>query len=939
MRILLVEDDEHLAELLTHTLIEQHHTVDRADDGLAGLSLAEELAYDLILLDVMLPKLDGISFCRQLRTRGSQVPVLLMTAKDASTDKVIGLDAGADDYLVKPISPQELLARMRALWRRGTSARSPLLQWGDLCLDPSTCEVTYSGAVMHLTPKEYAILELLLRNNQRVYSRSAILDQLWGFEDLPGEDTVKAHIKGLRQKLKAVGATDVIETIYGLGYRLSRNYLKNSPLEKTASLVTPPPPSPEQQTRSLVAKIWERAKVKTLQQIEVLEAAVGLIPMPEKNDRLWKRARQEAHKLAGSLGTFGLADGTQLARQIEQLLQLETALSLDQQQQIQQQVIDLRQLLEEANCPSLSKQPEPVAEVKTFVSANTQEPLLMIVDDDQTLAELLSAEAQNRGFRTAIAPNPNIARVEISRDSPDVVLLDLSFAESDEAKSNHSELDEAGLELLAELSQRVPPIPVLVFTGRGQEVDRVTVARLKGRRFLQKPTTSTDVLEAVTEVLAQDRKVESSILVVDDDPLILQALQTLLQPWGLRVATLDNPLQFWDALEATKPDLLVLDIEMPELDGIELCQTLRNDPHWNWLPVLFLTAHTDASTIQQVFAVGADDYVSKPIIAPELITRILNRIERTRLLRNQTETDALTGTANRQQSTQELSKLLQLAQRSQQPLSLCVLRLDHLKQTNSQFGHRFGDQALRQVAQLLRQKLRIEDVVSRWSGAEFVIGMYGINRSAGIEWLAEILEALRQVEITIEGKTSLPITFSAGVAQYPEDSLLLRDLYQSANAALELAEATGGDRVLPACWQPIQSEALLKTDVVLVHPDSSVAQPLLYALETRGYHNHWLQDGETAIDLLAGNKPEMRSQIILIEKNLPGIDGLELLKQLTQEQVTRHSKLIMLSLSPSEAETASELGAFDYISDPYRLPVVMQRLRRAFVTATKLDIS
>jgi diguanylate cyclase (GGDEF)-like protein len=934
MRILLVEDDEHLAELLTDTLVEQHHTVDRADDGLAGLSLAEELDYDLILLDVMLPKLDGISFCRQLRTKGRQVPVLLMTARDASTDKVIGLDAGADDYLVKPISPQELLARMRALWRRGTSARSPLLEWGELCLNPSTCEVTYSGTVMHLTPKEHAILELLLRNNQRVYSRSAILDQLWGFEDLPGEDTVKAHIKGLRQKLKAVGATDVIETIYGLGYRLNTNYLKNPPLEKNVPLGTPPPPpSPEQQTRSLVAKIWERAKAKTLQQIEVLEAVVGLTPTSEKSDRLWKRARQEAHKLAGSLGTFGLAEGTQLARQIEQFLQLETTLSPDQQQQLQQQVIDLRHLLEAAICPSLQRQPEPVAEVKTPVSTNTQDPLLLIVDDDQALAELLSAEAQNRGFRTAIAPNPGIARIKITHDSPDVVLLDLSFTESDEAKSNHSELDEAGLKLLAELSQRVPPIPVLVFTGREQDIDRVTVARLKGRRFLQKPTTPSDVLEAVTEVLAQDRKVESSVLVVDDDPLILQALQTLLQPWGLRVATLNNPLQFWEALEATKPDLLVLDVEMPELDGIELCQTLRNDPHWNWMPVLFLTAHTDASTIQQVFAVGADDYVSKPIIAPELITRILNRIERTRLLRNQTETDALTGTANRQQSTQELSKLLQLAQRSQQPLSLAVLRLDHLKQTNSQLGHRFGDQALRQVAQLLRQKLRIEDVVSRWSGAEFVVGLYGINRSNGVEWLAEILEALRQIEITVEGKTSPPITFSAGVAQYPEDGMLLRDLYQSASAALELAEAAGGDRILPAGWQPIQAEALLKTDVVLIHPDPSFAQPLLYALETRGYHNHWLQDSETAIDLLGGNESNVRSHIILIGKNLPELGGLDLLKRLSQDQVAHHSKLILLSLSPDEVDTAFDLGAFDCIATPCSLPVVMQRLRRAFAAS------
>jgi diguanylate cyclase (GGDEF)-like protein len=930
MKILLVEDDENLAELLTDTLIEQHHTVDQASDGLAGWALAEELAYDLILLDVMLPKLDGISFCRQLRKKGSQVPVLLMTGRDASTDKVIGLDAGADDYLVKPISPQELLARIRALWRRGASVKSPTLEWREVRLDPSSCQVTYDDVLVHLTPKEYAILELFLRNSQRVYSRSAILDQLWGFEDLPGEDTVKAHIKGLRQKLKAVGATDVIETVYGLGYRLSTNYAKTAFSREAAIGPAQLPKNPEQQTRSLVAKIWERAKAKTLHQIEVLEAAVASPSMREGGDRLWRRARQEAHKLAGSLGTFGLAEGTQLARQIEQLLQIETALSPDQRQQLEQQVANLRQLLEEAIYPSRQKQVEPVIEVKLSDPINHQDPLLLIVDDDQTLAELLAEEAKQWSLRTAIAPHPQLAKAEINRDRPDVVLLDLSFAESSGVKSSDSELDEAGLNLLAELSKQIPPLPVLVFTGRGQAVDRVAVARLKGRRFLQKPTTPAHVLEAVTEVLAQDRKVESSILVVDDDPLILQALRALQQPWGLRVTTLEHPLQFWDELEVTKPDLLVLDIEMPDVDGIELCQTLRNDPHWNWLPVLFLTAHTDANTIQQVFAVGADDYVSKPIIAPELITRILNRIERTRLLRSRTETDSLTGTANRQQSTQDLSKLLQLAQRSQQPLCLSVLKLDHLKEANNQHGHGFGDQALRQVAQLLRQKLRPEDVVSRWSGAEFVVGMYGMNRSNGVEWLAEILETLRPMEIAVEGRESVPVTFSAGVAQFPEDGTLLRGLYQSASRVLELAEKAGGDRILPVGWQPTQAEALLKTDVVLVHPDPVFAQPLLYALETRGYRNHWLQDGETAIDLLAGNAPDVRSQIILIEKNLPGLDGFELLKHLSQSKVTQYSKLILLSLLPGEAETALNLGAFDYITHPCRLPIVMQRLRRAF---------
>lgn len=224
MRILIVEDDDRISLALKESLTDQHYLVDIATDGKNAWELIEAFPYDLILLDIMLPKIDGITLCQRLRQTHHTMPVLMLTARDTSTDKVIGLDVGADDYVIKPFDLQELLARIRALLRRGSSILPPILEWENLRLDPNKGEVTYANKRLHLTPKEYSLLEFFLRNHGRLLSRSQILDHLWSFEEPPGEETVKVHIRGLRQKLKAAGASsDLIETVYGLGYRLKQN--------------------------------------------------------------------------------------------------------------------------------------------------------------------------------------------------------------------------------------------------------------------------------------------------------------------------------------------------------------------------------------------------------------------------------------------------------------------------------------------------------------------------------------------------------------------------------------------------------------------------------------------------------------------------------------------------------------------------------------------
>lgn len=233
MKILVVEDDEFIIQALTAVLNSQNYVVEVATDGEAGWNLIETFNYDLIILDVMLPKLDGISLCRRLRANDWQMPILLLTGCDRSHDKAVGLDAGADDYVVKPFDTEELVARVRALLRRGNIISKPVLEWGKLRLDPSSCQVTYNTKILALTPKEYALLELFLRNNRQVFSCGMILDHLWSYEDAPGEEAVRTHIKGLRQKLKAAGASgNLIETVHGIGYRLQPQFDKGSKGDK-----------------------------------------------------------------------------------------------------------------------------------------------------------------------------------------------------------------------------------------------------------------------------------------------------------------------------------------------------------------------------------------------------------------------------------------------------------------------------------------------------------------------------------------------------------------------------------------------------------------------------------------------------------------------------------------------------------------------------------
>jgi DNA-binding response OmpR family regulator/HPt (histidine-containing phosphotransfer) domain-containing protein len=645
MKILVVEDDLLVADALKITLSDRKYTVEIAHDGQAGLDFIEAFDYDLLLLDSILPKLDGVSLCRHVRSRGYMMPILLLTSRDSNHDRAIGLDAGADDYVIKPFDPEELSARIRALLRRGNDRVSPILKWEHLTLDPRSYEVTYQQQLLSLTPKEYALLELFLRYSRRLFSCGAILEHLWTYEDAPSEEAVRTHIKGLRHKLKAAGApTDFVETVYGIGYRLKSvdNFFGSPPI----SLAQPPSCGIDSQFNTLPSVtdvspvmtqtgssadplqflngIWDRHYPQMLDRVARIDRVITATEDRSLTTEIRHEARHCAHNLAGSLGTFGLPLGSKVAKQLELLLAEQTDLTSEHLLQLQAGVDRLRQEIA-SKVPTV---PPPIATVSQsrFRKAEAAPTKwLLIITHDPSLGASLQSVNSSSEIVSAIQLIP----AQLAQQ-PQAIVFDLDC---------FSQIDD-GLIALSQLDRDYPHIPVLVLsqpaehiaaTGTRSLPQRIEVARRGARVFLSKPLAPTQIFRAVDRVLAQSRVRQARVMVVDDDPLLLEGVSALLSRQGLTVTILAEPSGFWETLESAAPDLLILDLDMPTHDGIELCLAVRTDPQWANLPILFLTADTTAPSIDRVFAAGADDFVTKPVVDDTLVTRVLNRLQRSGL--------------------------------------------------------------------------------------------------------------------------------------------------------------------------------------------------------------------------------------------------------------------------------------------------------------------
>jgi len=220
MRILVIDDDQELADILRRALTEQLHVVEVAHDGECALHLARSADFDLILLDLMIPKVDGIEVCRELRCQGLTTPIIMLTARDKVEDRILGLDSGADDYLVKPFAMRELFARMRALFRRVEQQTTEVLEVGSLVLDPRSSFVKRGRREIPLTPKEFSLMQFFMQHPNQLLTRTEILERVWDSNYDGFGNVVDVYINYLRNKLEEVGEPRIIDTVRGRGYIL-----------------------------------------------------------------------------------------------------------------------------------------------------------------------------------------------------------------------------------------------------------------------------------------------------------------------------------------------------------------------------------------------------------------------------------------------------------------------------------------------------------------------------------------------------------------------------------------------------------------------------------------------------------------------------------------------------------------------------------------------
>ena len=663
MKILLVDDDDLLVGQLTSDLAGQNYVVDTANDGLLGWEYSQAVPYDLIVLDIDLPGLDGVALCQRLRQAGYAGPILLLTGRSSSTDKVRGLNAGADDYLVKPYTLAELTARMRALLRRPPTLNRRSLTWGPLQLDSNTGQVTVAGRPVVLSPKEYGLLELFLRHPDRTFSNTVLLERLWSVDEAPGEETIRTHIKRLRRKIKQAGVDDIVANVYGMGYRLRPAPTGGATEEAPAPAPKGAPsdgaaiaaPSLDQQparaeaARQAAIAAFERFRPAIDERLAALHQAAAALATHRLPEEVQTAALAAAHKLAGSLGLFGFMEGSHQARRLEDWLQQP---NIDQGPAFCALVEQLEQQLQ------LGPKPEPEPEPEA-----TPEP-----------------EARSGAIAVSLPP--------------------------------------------------------------------------------------------AAPRSAEDRY---QVLAIDDDLAILAHLQRLLPPWGLEVIPLNDSRQTWTSLEASPPDLVLLDLDMPHLGGLDICRRLRQCDRWQTLPILFLTACRESATVYQLYQAGADDYLPKPILEPELINRLFQRLERGRLLQTLAGTDPLTGLANRQKGRIELDLLLHLAQRQGQPFSLVRIEICPTQPPE------LAKALLRALGQTLPSRLSSGDAIASWSKSEIVVGTLGSDLAAAQAQLRPALtQVLAAAIATAPAPPSGPGLYLGG-ATFPSDGHSLDDLYRRAS--------------------------------------------------------------------------------------------------------------------------------------------------------------
>lgn len=651
--------------------------------------------------------------------------------------------------------------------------------------------------------------------------------------------------------------------------------------------------------RQRLAMMWAKFAPANRERVEWLKSKVlDLFDGATLNEADRREMEREAHKLVGSLGTFGFPRASIVAREVEMHVSPTKGLPM----------LDAAQLLEwiQAIAREIEKDPEaPTGSVEE----GERGPRALVISEDQGLIESLG-KIESKGQKLNVE---NVASWSRARESwflhaPDLVLVDLC-----------GELREERQTLLRALGGRLSTIPVLTLLPREIWSEPDALARFAGMPVLFHPFDDALLTSAITKLMSQERRMKPRVLAVDDDPQILAALESLLQPLKLDIKTLSDPLEFWDTLEATSPDLLILDLDMPFLSGLELCRGVRSSVRWCELPVLFLSASSDSETIHRLFSVGADDFVKKPFTGPELATRIVNRLVRSAAPKSVEKE----GDVRLSSGLEALRGVLAEERWKGRDVALALLRIKNENDLREAHGNAAISVLNRQFGIRLAERVRDLGAVTRWRSGEYLVALPGQTLEAARHQLELLLKEQELRRFTVGESLTVTLQFAAGLTLVGEQEGSLEPSLRQCQRSLNKAESTGHLIVAAEHDAVAADHETISCELLILEPSDKTGPAVENLMKERGFACRWDPNTEQSIAALTCEPPTLQTQVIFISSG-----GLELLKKLGP--ITRLVNVVVAVSNEDELAAAFDAGAFDCVEKPCKVATLVKRLERAF---------
>lgn len=412
---------------------------------------------------------------------------------------------------------------------------------------------------------------------------------------------------------------------------------------------------------------------------------------------------------------------------------------------------------------------------------------IMVVDKDTDFLEVVEQLGKETSVEVVSAKDTNEALDKARQFPLDAALINII-----------SESSAEGLELAKDI--RCLPgydnLPLAFISGDNAVNDDAAGTHAGASLYLQKPFKQDSLEKAVEHLVAIRQGGRPRILVTDDDEFFANTIALVLRNEGMIVKTLNDPTNILDTMQEFPPDMLLLDVMMPGITGFDVCRKLRQVPRWRDLPIIFLTGQTGVEARVEAFRCGGDDYLPKPVVNEELLTRVKVRIDRAAMLRERSDKDTITGLLLRRAFSEQLSAILAESERIKTNFSICLLDVDKFKLVNDTHGHLAGDRVLAGLGQLLARRFRVDDIRGRWGGEEFILAFKREKKETIHKAVNRVLEEFRGLEFESDSGVKFNCSFSGGLATYPDDGESIFDLVQAADKRLYIAKESGRNQII-----------------------------------------------------------------------------------------------------------------------------------------------